>query len=195
MLRLAMLARALAAPLLLMTLVMLATAQADPSDRPLSLRGEDGVGESGLFPDGVGLLSRLSRQGRSGGISSAAGLAGMAPFWPLRHPALEARLDARKRHRDAPGFLHPVVRFVQPLSFSELGGPYGGGPLGGDGWADEPARPLLDNFIRDTPLDKARPLTAEELIRALQEKQMRQSEEAGSKASALRFGGMMGRKK
>lgn len=94
---------------------------------------------AGLFPDGAGLLSRLSRQGRSGGVS---GVVGMAPFWPLRHPAL----DARKRHRDAPGFLHPVVRFVQPMSLSELGGPYGGGD---DGWGDEPAgRPILDNIIR-----------------------------------------------
>lgn len=170
-------------------LLMLAAALAEPADRPLSLRGEDPAGDaSALFPDGAGLLSRLSRQGRSGSAQ------GVAPFWPLRHPAL----DARKRHRDAPGFLHPVVRFVQPLSLSELGGPYAGplgGPYGGDdGWGDESARPLLDNLIRDSPLDKARPLTAEELIRALQEKQTRQSEETGSKASALRFGGMMGRK-
>lgn len=48
--------------------------------------------------------------------------------------------------------------------------------------------------LADTPLEKVRPLTAEELIRALQQKQLRQSEEAGSKASTLRFGGMMGRK-
>lgn len=66
-----------------------------------------------------------------------------SPYWPLKHPALA--LDARKRHRESPTFLHPVARFVLP-SYNELGGPYVGGD---DGW-DDP-KPLTENYIRGEP--------------------------------------------
>ncbi|KAK3927845.1 Replicase polyprotein 1a, partial [Frankliniella fusca] len=125
-----------------------------------------------------GLVMRLSpRQGRS-------------PYWPLRHPALE---NARKRQRTMESFQPPQVRFFN--SFADFGAGAGGpyvDDLGPPPSALDEPKAIMDNRIRDRPLSKA--MTAEDLIRALQEKALRQqSEEEGLAAGAIRFGGMLGR--
>ncbi|XP_052120105.1 uncharacterized protein LOC113218096 isoform X2 [Frankliniella occidentalis] len=149
---------------------------------------------------------KLPRGGNMGEVVSAAADAypmeevlmrmsprqGRSPYWPLRHPALE---NARKRQRTMESFQPPQVRFFNSFAdFAAGGGPYMDDSGMQSSSLDEAANAIMDNRIRP---DRTQPkaMTAEDLIRALQEKALRQqSEEDGPAAGAIRFGGMLGRK-